>query len=300
MTDVTTGWPVIDSPEMLTGMLADRQYLAGEGLAAAAFLALRMGRPLFLEGDPGVGKTDFARKIAEALGARCIRLQCHAGLDVSQALYDWNFPKQILALRAAGEEAGDRAAQLRGLYTEEFLHRRPILQALEGGRTVLLIDEIDRADDEFEALLLQVLEDYTVGIPELDDVRAPFPPLVILTSNRTREVHDALKRRCLYHWIAHPEPELEERILQRRVPALPEELARQIAAGMQRVRAAKNVAKPPGVAESIDFAEALTARGAATLTPATVDAAVCTVVKHHEDLGVVRQLLLVPTQREAA
>ncbi|WP_326557479.1 AAA family ATPase [Micromonospora sp. NBC_01796] len=303
MTEATTGWPLIDSPDQLTGMLADRHYLAGEGLAAAAFLALRMGRPLFLEGDPGVGKTDFARKIAEALDARCIRLQCHAGLDVSQALYDWNFPRQILALRVAGEAqpgTGDRAEQLRGLYTEEFLQRRPILQALEGGRTVLLIDEIDRADDEFEALLLQVLEDYTVGIPELDDVRAPFPPLVILTSNRTREVHDALKRRCLYHWIAHPEPELEERILRERVPKLEQVLARQIATGMQRVRSAKNVTKPPGVAESIDFAAALTTYGAAALTPATVDAAVSTVVKHHEDLEVVRQLLLVPHQREAA
>jgi MoxR-like ATPase len=299
MTEVHKGWPVIDSPETLATMLSDVGYLPGDGLVAAAYLALRMGRPLFLEGDPGVGKTDFARKIAAALGARCIRLQCHAGIDASQALYDWNFPRQILALRAAGDE-GDRSALLPGLYTEEFLQRRPILQSLEGDAAVLLIDEIDRADDEFEALLLEVLEDYTVGIPELGDVKAGITPLVILTSNRTREVHDALKRRCLYHWITHPDAELEERILRRRVPDLPEELARQIAAGMRRVRSGKNVTKPPGVAESIDFASALTASGAATLTPAMVDATISTVVKHHDDQDVVRRLLLVPHQREAA
>jgi MoxR-like ATPase len=288
----------INTPADLAELLSRQDYLAGDGLVQAAFLALRMGRPLFLEGDPGVGKTDFARRMAEGLGARFIRLQCHAGLDASRALYDWNFPRQILALRSAGD-VDDRGSLLRGLYTEEFLQRGPILQALKGGPAVLLIDEIDRADDEFEALLLEVLENYSVGIPELDEVRAETPPLVVLTSNRTREVHDALKRRCLYHWITHPEPDLEARILRRRVPELPAELARQIAAGMSRVRAHEAVTKPPGVAESIDFATALSTHSATTLDPATVEATVSTVIKHHDDHDLVRRLLLTPRQREA-
>ena len=303
MTDLVTGWPVIDSPRTLSGKLAEHGYLASTDLVAAAFLALRMHRPLFLEGDPGVGKTDFAAKIAQALGAGFIRLQCHAGIDASQALYDWNFPRQILALRADGVDAAvdDRERRLRGLYTEEFLQQRPILAALSGDATVLLIDEVDRADDEFEALLLQVLEDYAVDIPEFRRVEARVPPLVVLTSNRTREVHDALKRRCLYHWIGHPSAGLEEEILRRRVPGIPEELARLIAGRMQRVReATKEVTKPPGIAESIDFATALTIAGATELTPDTVGAALSTVVKYHEDAVPVRTLLLVPHQREAA
>ncbi len=290
MTETTPGWPPIDRPDTLATMLSDRDYLAGDGLVEAAYLALTMGRPLFLEGDPGVGKTDFARRIADALGARFIRLQCHAGLDVTQALYDWNFPRQMLALRAA--EHGDRTRLLPGLYTEEFLHRRPILQALAGGPAVLLVDEVDRADDEFEALLLEVLEDYRVDIPEFGEVRADTTPLVVLTSNRTREVHDALKRRCLYHWITHPSPELEARILRRRVPKLAEALSHDIAAGMARVRASPAVTKPPGIAESIDFASALAARRTGTLNPATVGAALSTLVKHHDDQDVIGRLLV--------
>ena len=296
MNDVTTGWPLIGSREELAARLTAVGYLPGEGLVAAAFLALQMGRPLFLEGDPGVGKTDFARKIAQALGARAIRLQCHAGIDAAQALYDWNFPRQILTLRAG--EGGERTT-VPDLYREEFLQRRPILQALEGGPAVLVIDEIDRADDEFEALLLEVLEEYTVGIPEIGEIRAEVTPLVILTSNRTREVHDALKRRCLYHWIDHPEPPEEVRILRARVRKLPEALAQQIAAGMKRLRTAKSVTKPPGVAESIDFAQALTADGATALSPGAVEATICTLVKHQDDRDEVRRLLLAAAPRNA-
>ena len=300
MTETTTGWPAIDSPETLATKLAERDYLPGDGLVQAAYLALTMGRPLFLEGDPGVGKTDFARRIADAFSARFIRLQCHAGLDVTQALYDWNFPRQMLALRAAGDEHSDRSRLLPGLYTEEFLHRRPILQALGDRPAVLLIDEIDRADDEFEALLLEVLEDYRVDIPEFGQVKADVRPLVVLTSNRTREVHDALKRRCLYHWITHPDPELEARILRRRVPKLAEALSHEIAAGMARVRASPAVTKPPGIAESIDFGHALAARGAGTLDPTAVEATLSTLVKHHDDRDVINRLLLVPGPRKAS
>jgi len=291
-----TGWPRIGSREELGAKLTAVGYLPGEGLVAAAFLALRMKRPLFLEGDPGVGKTDFARKIAQALGARAIRLQCHAGIDATQALYDWNFPRQILTLRAG--EGGD-STTVADLYREEFLQRRPILQALEGGPAVLVIDEIDRADDEFEALLLEVLEEYTVGIPELGEIRAEVTPLVILTSNRTREVHDALKRRCLYHWIDHPEPAAEVKILQTRVRNLPEALAQQIAAGMKRLRAAESVTKPPGVAESIDFAQALTTDGATALSPGAVEATISTLVKHQDDRDEVRRLLLAAAPGDA-
>jgi MoxR-like ATPase len=293
MNDVTAGWPEIRSREELAAKLTAVDYLPGEGLVAAAFLALRMGRPLFLEGDPGVGKTDFAAKIALALGARPIRLQCHAGIDATQALYDWNFPRQILTLRAAGDTT------VPDLYQEEFLQRRPILQALKGGPAVLLIDEIDRADDEFEALLLQVLENYEVSVPEIETIKAEVTPLVILTSNRTREVHDALKRRCLYHWIDHPEPAEEVAILKARVREVPDGLAEQIAAGMKRLRTTKDIAKPPGVAESIDFAKALTADGATALTPDTVDATISTVVKHQDDRTDARRLLLGTPPRAA-
>ena len=294
MTYSTSDWPPVAGPEELGELLSRQKYQPDKGLSQAAFLALRMGRPLFLEGDPGVGKTDFARRIAAALDARFIRLQCHAGLDATQALYDWNFPKQMLALRAAEGNWLDRTTAVTSLYGREFLQHRPILRALQGGRAVLLIDEIDRADDEFEALLLEVLEDYEVDIPEFGTVQADVRPLVVLTSNRTREVHDALKRRCLYHWIAHPEPDLEIRILRQRVPDLPDDLAGQIAAGMRRVRRSAAVMKPPGVAESIDFAVALTACAAEALDPNSVDAAMSAIVKHHEDHDVVRRLLLCP------
>jgi MoxR-like ATPase len=284
-----SGWPDVTSPQQLAALLRRVDYLADEGLAAAAFLALRMRRPLFLEGEPGVGKTSFAQKIAQALGARPIRLQCHGGIDASQALYDWNFPRQILTLRAA--EDGARNGIVKQLYSWDFLVRRPILEALENGPAVLLIDEIDRADDEFEALLLEVLEANSVSIPELGEIRATIPPLVILTSNRTREVHDALKRRCLSHWIPHPDPDREVEILRQRVAALPDDLARQIADGMHRLRAARDLAKTPGVAESIDLAHALIETGATALTPTALSVTLSTVVKHHDDQAPVRDLL---------
>jgi MoxR-like ATPase len=288
------------SPNELLDRLAadDVKYLAGHGLAATAFLAHRMRRPLFLEGEPGVGKTSFATAMGKVLGARTVRLQCHGGIDAAQALYDWNFPKQVLTLRALGD--GDHSTDVPTLWTEEFLTVRPVLDALRSGPAVLLIDEIDRADDEFEALLLQVLENYEIDIPELGGgkkIKAEHPPFVILTSNRTRDVHDALKRRCVYHWITHPEPDREIRILRLRVKDLSDALAEAVAKAMVRLRRAPGLVKPPGVAESIDLAHALVELGATALTPEVVDAAMGTVAKHHDDESAVRKALL-PGQRE--
>jgi MoxR-like ATPase len=283
---------VIGSPAELTEKLTAQRYLPGDGLAEAAYLALKLGRPLFLEGDPGVGKTDFARKLAGALGIGYIRLQCHSGLDASQALYEWNFPRQILALRAI-DDPDRREEMLDRLYAPSYLLRRPILRALQDGPAVLLIDEIDRADDEFEAVLLQVLEEYEVTVPELEEpITAKTPPIVLLTSNRTREVHDALKRRCLYHWINHPRPDEEEQILLLRVTDLSERLAREIAEGMRRVRDDPHVTKVPGVAEALDFASALVAGEFDHLTEGAVRATVSTVAKDHGDRELIARRLL--------
>jgi MoxR-like ATPase len=254
-------------------------------LGQAAFLAVRLGRPLFLEGDPGVGKTSFAQAMATVTEAELIRLQCYGGIDASQALYDWNFPRQILALRAAQDQA---PAGVDDVYTRDFLVERPILRSIQHSPSVLLIDEIDRADDEFEALLLEVLEVFKVTIPELGPIRAGTPPLVILTSNRTREVHDALKRRCLYHWITHPDPDREVRILLRTLPELPEQLARDIALAMQRLRSA-DLVKPPGVGEAIDLARAAGVLGQDSLTEMVANAATGTVAKHNDDYDRVRK-----------
>jgi MoxR-like ATPase len=272
----------------------DRQagYLADAGLAAAAFLSDRLGRPLFLEGEPGVGKTSFAAAMATVLGARLVRLQCHGGIDAAQALYDWNFPQQVLTLRALGD--GNHTDRVPSLWTREFLIARPILDALENGPAVLLVDEIDRADDEFEALLLQVLESYEIDIPGLDEktIRAKHRPFVVLTSNRTRDVHDAIKRRCLYHWISHPDEKREVDILLRRVAGLGRPLATQIAAAMARLRAVPGLYKCPGVAESIDLARALGELGCTDLTGDEVEAALGAVAKHHDDEAAVREALL--------
>jgi MoxR-like ATPase len=278
----------------------DRQagYLADAGLAAAAFLSDRLDRPLFLEGEPGVGKTSFAAAMATVLGSRLVRLQCHGGIDAAQALYDWNFPQQVLTLRALGD--GDHTDRVPSLWTRDFLIARPILDALENGPAVLLVDEIDRADDEFEALLLQVLESYEIDIPDLDQkkIKAVHRPFVILTSNRTRDVHDAIKRRCLYHWIDHPKEKREVDILLRRVAGLGTSLAKQIAAAMARLREIPGLCKCPGVAESIDLARALHELECTDLTDdAKVEAALGTVAKHHDDEAIVRNLLL-PKQRE--
>ncbi|HEY0166457.1 MAG TPA: MoxR family ATPase [Jatrophihabitans sp.] len=288
-------------PAGLGQALEQAGYLPDEGLSTAAFLALRMHRPLFLEGDAGVGKTSLAHALAEVLGAELVRLQCYEGIDASQALYDWDFPRQVLHLRAAEAAAGAGAAGSdghrdaeeleRSLYDRRFLIARPILRALEHHPSVLLIDEIDRADDEFEAFLLEVLADNAVTIPELGTIRAEVPPLVVLTSNRTREVHDALKRRCLYHWVAHPSYEREVAILRRRLPEVSERLAREVAAAVRRMREA-DLLKPPGVAESIDWAQALHLLGADALDADLAAATLGAVLKYQEDAVRIRETVL--------
>ena len=278
------------SPVELAVMLEQQDYLADTGLATAAFLALRMQRPLFCEGDAGVGKTALATALAGMLDTPLIRLQCYEGLDAAQALYDWDFPRQLLHLRAA-EAAGtvdpDRLEQ--EIYDRRFLVARPLLQALEAGsggqRAVLLVDEVDRADDEFEAFLLEVLSDWTISVPELGTIRAEVPPVVVVTSNRTREVHDALKRRCLYHWLPHPDVEREVAIIRRRLPEATVGLATSVARIAALARG-EDLLKPPGVAESLDWTEALLALGARSLGPAELDRAAASLgafVKYRED-----------------
>ncbi len=270
--------------------LAGEQYLADEGLATSVFLALRLQRPLLLEGDAGVGKTEVAKSLARWTGGELIRLQCYEGLDANQAVYEWDHARQLLHLRAAEATglAADRGTEdLEGeLYTERFLVRRALLQAIAppngSGPPVLLIDEIDRADDEFEAFLLEVLSDYAITIPELGTFHAEVPPIVVITSNRTRDVHDALKRRCLYHWVEHPDFDREVAIVRLRAPGVPERLARQVAAAVEGLRA-EGLYKPPGVAETIDWAEALATLGRATLDEASVSATLGTVLKYRED-----------------
>jgi len=279
-----------DDPSEVSAALDRVGYLPDRGVATAAYLAIRMGRPLFLEGDPGVGKTALAQALAEITGSRLVRLQCYEGIDASQALYDWDFPRQILHLRAAAEGT-DTAALEASLYDRRFLVARPILQALEHSPSVLLIDEIDRADDEFEAFLLEVLADNAVSIPELGTIRAETPPLVVLTSNRTREVHDALKRRCLYHWVAHPDFAREVEIVRRHIPAVPERLARDVAAAVSRLRES-DLLKPPGIAETIDWARAMHILGASGLDPELAAATLGAAVKYHEDEVRVRRDIL--------
>jgi MoxR-like ATPase len=251
-----------------------------------------MGRPLFLEGDAGVGKTALAQALATVGGAELIRLQCYEGLDVSQALYDWDFPRQILHLRAA-EAAGESDAETleASLYDRRFLIARPLLRAIESPKAVLLVDEIDRADDEFEAFLLEVLSDYSISIPELGRVTAETPPLVVLTSNRTREVHDALKRRCLYHWVEHPSYEREVAIIRTRLPEVTERLAKDVAAATGRLREL-DLIKPPGVAEAMDWASALHLLGAREIDPDRAAATLGAVLKYREDSDRVRGLTL--------
>ncbi|GII25581.1 AAA family ATPase [Planosporangium mesophilum] len=291
MTTITGRQPA--SPVELARDLAATGYLADEGLATAGYLAMRLGRPLFLEGEAGVGKTAFAQALAEVTGAHFVRLQCYEGLDVAQALYDWDFPRQILHLRAAeaaGQATGKRLDQETleaSLYDRRFLIARPLLQALEHTPCVLLVDEVDRADDEFEAFLLEVLADAAITIPELGRIAAPTPPLAVLTSNRTREVHDALKRRCLYHWVEHPDFEREVTILRARLPDVTDRLATQVATATGRMRGL-DLIKPPGVAESIDWAAALSALGARSLDPEAAAATLGAVLKYREDVDRVR------------
>ncbi len=279
-----------ETVEDVRAALAAHEYLADEGLATAVFLAKTLHRPLLLEGEAGVGKTEVAKVLARWTGGELVRLQCYEGLDVAQAVYEWDYSRQLLHLRAAeaagkvGPDATTDALEDE-LYSERFLVRRPLLQAIdhgEGPPPVLLIDEVDRADDEFEAFLLEVLSDYAITIPELGTFRAAVPPLVVITSNRTRDVHDALKRRCLYHWVDHPDFEREVAIVRLRAPDVPETLARQVAAAVESVRGL-GLYKPPGVAETIDWAMALSALGRTTLDERSVHATLGTVLKYRED-----------------
>jgi MoxR-like ATPase len=268
--------------------LREGSYLAGEGLATAIFLALKLQKPLFLEGEAGVGKTEVAKVLSRMLDTPLIRLQCYEGIDVNQAVYEWDYARQLLHIRTAealGAAGEDRSRLEDELYTRRFLVNRPLLQAIEHrgeSPPILLIDEVDRADDEFEAFLLEILSDYSVTIPEIGTVRAERPPVAILTSNRTREVHDALKRRCLYFFIDHPDMEREVEIVRLRVPDAEERLARQVARAVQRLRA-MDLYKPPGVAETLDWTEALVALGAKELDEALIEATMGSVLKYHED-----------------
>jgi MoxR-like ATPase len=280
----------LTGPEEVRERLEKTGYLVDEGLAVACFLALRLHRPVFCEGDAGVGKTALASALAKALGAPLIRLQCHEGIDASQALYDWDFPRQLLHLRAA-EAAGVRDPQRleAELYDRRFLVARPLLKALQTQPCVLLVDEIDRADDEFEAFLLELLSEFSVTIPELGTLRAEVPPVVVLTSNRTREVHDALKRRCLYHWFGHPGFARELAIVRRRLPQVTARLAEQVTALVQALRA-EDLVKPPGVAETIDWARALDALGAKEVDAELAVTTLGSALKYREDMERARGL----------
>ncbi len=268
-----------DSIEALRAALGRERYLVDEGLGTTVFLALRLRRPLLVEGEPGVGKTELAKALAAAAGAHLIRLQCYEGIDVHHALYDWDYPRQLLHLRAGGTDA---------LYSERFLVRRPLLEALSAEHSVLLIDELDRADDEFEAFLLEFLSDFQVTIPEVGVVRAEQPPPVVITSNRTRDLHDALKRRCLYHWIDHPDLEREVAIARARLPELPEALARQACGFVQELRWL-DLYRVPGVGETLDWAQALAALPSDGLDSEVADRALGSLLKEREDLERVRR-----------
>jgi MoxR-like ATPase len=279
------------SADDVAARLGDTGYLCDDELATVTFLALRMQRPLLLEGEPGTGKTALAEAIADTLGLPLVRLQCYEGIDATQALYDWDFPRQILHLRALEAAGGTDVEEAeKSLYDERFLLARPVLAALQQSPAVLLVDEVDRADDEFEAFLLEVLSTYQVSIPELGTVAAATPPIVVLTSNRTRELHDALKRRCLYHWIEHPGLEREVRIVRSRAPEVSEQLARQVVGVVQQLRDA-GLQKPPGVAETLDWARALNHLGTTTLDLESSARTLGALVKYREDSQRVRQAL---------
>ena len=269
-------------------LLERGSYVADRSLATVLFLALRMKRPLFLEGEAGVGKTEIAKVLASALGRKLIRLQCYEGLDASTALYEWNYPAQMVEIRiaeAAGEAERDRLTS--EIFAERFLIKRPVLEALEpdiGGAPVLLIDELDRADEAFEAFLLEVLSDYQITIPELGTIKAEEPPIVIITTNRTREIHDALKRRCLYHWVDYPSSERERTIVRLKVPGAEERLAAEVVAFVQRLRE-EDLFKVPGVAETIDWATALTELDQLVLEPETVNDTLGVLLKYQDDIA---------------
>jgi len=268
-------------------LLASANYIGERSLATVLFLSLRLGRPLFLEGEAGVGKTEIAKVLAASLGRKLIRLQCYEGLDVASAVYEWNYPAQMMAIRlaeAAGEHDKDRIEH--DIFSERYLIKRPLLQALEageGGAPVLLIDEIDRADEAFEAFLLEILSDFQVTIPELGVIKAAQPPIVVITSNRTREIHDALKRRCLYHWVGYPDAARETAIVRAKAPEAPERLTRELVAFVQAIRK-QDLFKSPGVAETLDWASALSELDAVALDPAEVNDTLGVLLKYQDDI----------------
>jgi MoxR-like ATPase len=279
------------SPEEITRRLGEQSYIADRGLATVLSVALTLGKPLLLEGEAGVGETELAKTLAAVLDTRLIRLQCYEGIDVAHALYDWNYARQMLYIRTVEARQAVVAEAIHDVFGAEFLLRRPLLDAIDHddpSPPVLLIDEIDRADDEFEAFLLELLSDFQVTIPEIGTIAAKQRPVVVLTSNRTRDLHDALKRRCLYHWIGHPTVEREVEIVRLRVPAASELLAQQAAAFIARVRSL-DTTKAPGIAETLDWVAALASMGATGLEPEMVDATLGAVLKYHEDLELIRQ-----------
>ena len=277
----------LGSIEDVQQLLAQQNYVCGRDLATVVFLALRLGRPLFLEGEAGVGKTEIAKAISTALGRRLIRLQCYEGLDASSAVYEWNFPEQMIAIRTAEATGGaDRDVLKSELFTEEYLIERPLLQAMRpqpGGAPVLLIDELDRTDEPFEAFLLEALSDFQVTIPELGTIKAPEPPIVILTSNRTREVHDALKRRCLYHWVDYPSFDREIEILEAQVPEAAAKISQEVVAFVQKLRT-EDLFKKPGVAETIDWAKCLLALDVVEMSPDTIADTLGAILKYQDDI----------------
>jgi MoxR-like ATPase len=280
--------PLPDSIDATLGLLAKAGYVADRSLATVLYLSLRMGRPLFLEGEAGTGKTEIAKVLAESLGRKLIRLQCYEGLDVSAAVYEWNYGAQMIAIRLAEAEGeGDRERIEHDVFSEKFLIKRPLLQALEpdpDGAPVLLIDEIDRTDEAFEAFLLEVLADFQITVPELGTIKAPHPPIVVITSNRTREVHDALKRRCLYHWVGYPNAERELKILRAKVPGIAKKLSEQVVAFVQALRK-EDLFKVPGVAETLDWAGALSELDVVALDPATVSDTLGALLKYQDDIA---------------
>ena len=280
----------INEIDELERRLRERRYIGDRGLATSIFLALKLEKPLFIEGEAGVGKTEAAKVMAEVLGARLIRLQCYEGIDLAHAVYEWNYPRQLLHIRLLGEGEDRRSAE-REIFSSEFLLRRPLLDAIDNDDPtppVLLIDEIDRSDEEFEAFLLELLSDFQVSIPEIGTIKAKKPPFVVITSNRTREVHDALKRRCLYHWIDYPDLEKEVEIVRARAPEAAEGLAREVAALVQSLRTME-LYKMPGVAETLDWARSLAALGATRIDASLVDATLGAALKYQEDLERIRQ-----------
>jgi MoxR-like ATPase len=280
--------PLPDSIDATLALLGKADYIADRSLSTVLYLALKMGRPLFLEGEAGVGKTEIARVLAKTLGRKLIRLQCYEGLDVSAAVYEWNYGAQMIAIRLAEAEGeGDRERIEHDVFSERFLIKRPLLQALEpdpDGPPVLLIDEIDRTDEAFEAFLLEVLADFQVTVPELGTIKAAHPPIVVITSNRTREVHDALKRRCLYHWVGYPDAKRELTILRAKVPGIAKTLSLQVVAFVQALRK-EDLFKVPGVAETLDWAGALTELDVVALDPATVSDTLGALLKYQDDIA---------------